>query len=120
MPTTLYCFLNSGSRHNFLLLKGLVCHTSSYSPSGMCQKVREGKHQHLGHHDLIKLIVVDGLTKLRILVLWFKFINMDIEAFIDTQTLTLGETPVSSVQGREGKTMEEEERESEKEEEIVG
>jgi len=50
----------------------------------MSQKVREGKHQHLGHHGLIKMIVVDALSKLIIPVLWSKFIDMDREASIDT------------------------------------
>jgi len=30
----------------------------------MSQKVREGKHQYLGHPVLIKLVVVDALRKL--------------------------------------------------------
>lgn len=50
----------------------------------MIQKVREDKHQHLGHHGLIKLIVVDALNKLRIPILLSKFIDMDRETFIDT------------------------------------
>ena len=73
----------------------------------MSQKVREGKHQHIGHHGLIKVIVVNALNKLRIHVLWSKFIDMDREAFIDTQTLTPDETLSSSVRGRKGKVDEE-------------
>lgn len=42
----------------------------------MSQKVREGKNQHLAHHCLIKLIVVDALNHLRILVLWNKVVDM--------------------------------------------
>ena len=72
----------------------------------MSQKVREGKHQHLGHHGLVKLIVVYSLNKLSIPVLWSKFMDMDKETFIDTQTLTPGKTPTSSVGGREGKEEE--------------
>lgn len=69
----------------------------------MSKKIREGKHQHLSHHGLIKLIVVDSLKILRIHVLWFKFIDMDREIFIETQALTPGETRASSVGGREEK-----------------
>lgn len=80
----------------------------------MCQKVREEKHQHLGHHGLIKMIVVYALNKIRIPVLWSKFGDMDRETFMDTQTITLGETQTSSVGWREGK--EEEEANAEEEE----
>jgi len=83
----------------------------------MSQKVRKGKNQHLGHHALIKMIAVDALNKLRIHVLWSKFMDMDRETFIDTQTLTPCETPASSVGGREGKE-EEEEVEAEEERET--
>jgi len=67
------------------------------SVRGMSQKVREGKHQHLGHHGLIKLIIVDALNKLKIPIIWSKFIDMDRDALIDTQTLSPGETPSPSV-----------------------
>lgn len=89
------------------MLKDLVCHTSPCRE--MRQKVREGKHQHLGHHGLINLIVVDALKILRIHVLWSKFIEMDKETFINTEALTPSKTPTSSVGGREGKTKEEDE-----------
>jgi len=70
----------------------------------MSQKVREGKHQHLAHHGLIKLIVVDALNHSRFPVIWSKFVDMDRETFIETQVLTLGETLASNVGGREEKT----------------
>ena len=70
--------------------------------------MREGKHQHLSHHGLIKLIVVYYLNHLRILVIWKKFVDMDRNNLIETQALTLGETPTTSVGGRDGKTEEEE------------
>lgn len=43
----------------------------------MSRKVREGKHQHLSHHGLIKLIVGDASKKIRILFLCSKFIDID-------------------------------------------
>lgn len=55
-----------------------------HSMRDLSQKVRKGKHQHLGHHGLIKMIVVDALNELRIHVLWFNFIDMDREVFIGT------------------------------------
>ena len=84
----------------------------------MSQKITEIKHQHLFHHDLIKLIVVYSLNHLRILVLWNKFVGMDRENFIEKQTLTQGETLASSVGGRDGNTKEEEGEKSKKEEET--
>jgi len=84
----------------------------------MIQKVREGKHQNLGHHRLIKLIMVDSLNKIRIPILWSKFIGMDREAFIDIETLTRIDIPTSSVGGREGKEEEEEGEKIEQERET--
>ena len=66
--------------------------------------MREGNHQHLIHHWLIKLIVMDALSHLRILVLWNKFVDVDRENFIETQAITPGETLASSTGGKEGKT----------------
>lgn len=86
----------------------------------MSQKVREGKHQHLGNHGLIKLIVLDSFRKYRIHIIWSKFIDINRETFIETQTLKPGETPTSSVGGKEGKTEEEEEEARIEEEELVG
>lgn len=85
----------------------------------MSQKVREGKHQQLGHYGLIKLIVVDTFRNLRIHVLWSKFIDMDRENFIETYTPTPGDTPTSSVEGRERKIKGEEEGVGTEEEEAT-
>ena len=52
--------------------------------------MREGKKQQLTHHDLIKIIVDDALSKSRVLVLWSTFRDMDREAFLETQVLALG------------------------------
>jgi len=75
----------------------------------MSQKVREGKHQHIAHHGLIKLIVMDSLSHLRNHVLWNDFMEIDREIFIETQAITSGETLASNTRGREGKGEEEEE-----------
>lgn len=63
---------------------------------------------------------MDALNKLRIFFLWSKLIDMDRETCIDTQALTPGETPTSSVGGREGKEEEEEVAKEEEEKEIYG
>jgi len=73
----------------------------------MSQKVREGNHQHIAHHGLIKLIVKDSLSHLRNPILWIDFLDMDMEVFIETQDVTLVETPTSSSGGRGGKIEEE-------------
>lgn len=68
------------------------------------QKVREGKHQHISHHGLIKCIVIDALNHLKNLVLWTYFVYVDRQVFIKTQTLISTqheETPTSSNKGRE-------------------
>lgn len=99
-------------------------HSVSYfllqSIKEMSQKVREGKHQHLGHDGLIKLIAVDSLNNLRIHVLFSKFIYMDKETFIETLALTLGETLTYSVGGRERKKEGEEEGERPEEQWTAG
>jgi len=66
----------------------------------MSHNVREGKKQQLTHHDLIKIIVDDALSKSRVLVLWSTFRDMDREAFLETQVLALGGNPTSSVEGK--------------------
>lgn len=67
----------------------------------MSQKVKEGQQQHLGHHGLIKIVVEDALNKLRVPILWSTFKDMDREAFLDTQVIALGESPISSAEGEE-------------------
>ena len=94
------------SVHHFLL----------HSIMDMSQKAREGKHQHLVHHGLMKLIMVDALNHLRIPFIWNKFVDMDRDTFIETQVLTPREAPTSSVRGREGKEKEEEGEKIEEEE----
>lgn len=54
----------------------------------MSYKAREGKHQHISHHGLINLIVMDALMHLRKPMLWTDNVEMDEEAFIETQALT--------------------------------
>ena len=61
---------------------------------------------------------MDALNNLIIPVLWNKFVNMDRETFIETQALTLGETPTFSIGGREGKIEDEEGDKTEDEEET--
>jgi len=75
----------------------------------MSHKLREGKHPHISHHGLIKLIFMDALSHLRNLVLLTDFVDMDREIFIQTQAITHEETSASSIGGREGKNEEEEE-----------
>ena len=67
----------------------------------MSHKYREGKHQHLAYHGLIKLIVEDALNNLTILVPWSNFIGMDIETLLGTWSITPGETPVSILSGKD-------------------
>lgn len=89
----------------------------------MRQKVREGKHQHISHHGLIKIIVMDALSHLKNPVLWAEFLEMDREAFIETQALTSTqqeETPTSSIWCREENTEEEEKEKIEEEDEEEG
>jgi len=74
----------------------------------MSQKNREGKHQHLTHHGLIKLIVEDSLNHIRIHVPWSKFKDMDREVVIGTHSINPRETPVSSIEGRDTISEEEE------------
>lgn len=74
--------------------------------------MREGKHQHIAHHGLIKLIVMDDINHLKYPMLWVDFVDMDMEVFIKTQALNSPqqeETLTSSTRGREEK---EEEREN--------
>jgi len=52
------------------------------------------------------LIVVDSSHHLKIPVIWRKILDMDRETFIETQALTPGENPTSSIRGREGKKEE--------------
>ena len=118
--TSLDYFMNSSSMQNFLLVKDNVPYFLLQSIREMSKKLRAGNHQHLGHHCLIKMIVVDALRNLRIPILWSKFIDMDRETFIETQALTPGETPSSSFGGREGKTKEEEKQARRGGEEVVG
>lgn len=75
--------------------------------------MKEGKQQQLAHHGLIKLIVKDALNRLRVLVLWSTFKDMDREAFLDTQVLRLGEILASSAKGEEAEAEEEGEEEEE-------
>ena len=75
----------------------------------MGQNVREGKHQQISHHGIIKLIVMDALSHLRNLVLWTNIVDMEREIFIGTKAITHEETPTSSIGGKEGKKEEEEE-----------
>lgn len=74
----------------------------------MSHKVREGKHQHLADHGLIKLVVMNALSHLRVPALWTKFVDMDREDFIETQSIRLKETIACIVGGKEGKIEEEE------------
>lgn len=83
----------------------------------MIQKVREGKHQHISHHGLIHLMLMDALSHLRNQVLWIDFVDITREIFIETQAITHEETPTSCIAGIEGKKKEEEVAEIEEEEE---
>lgn len=74
----------------------------------MSKKAREGKHQHLAHHALIKLILMDDFIFLRIPVLCTKFVDMSRDIFIETEAIPPMETPAFSIGGKEGKTKEEE------------
>jgi len=49
---------------------------------------------------------MDYLSHFRIHVLWTEFVDMDRETFIETQSITPGETPYSSIGGKEGKMEE--------------
>ena len=53
----------------------------------MSLKVQEGKHQQLAHHGLIKLILEDALSQLRIPIQWSTFRDMEGEAMIEIQAL---------------------------------
>lgn len=63
-------------------------------------------NQHIAHHGLIKLIVMDALIHLRNLFLWRDFVDMDRDVFIETQAITLGEITTSSTRVKGGKTKE--------------
>ena len=54
----------------------------------MSQKVREGKHQHISHYGLIKMIFMEALNHLRYPILWIGFVDTDRETFIETQNIT--------------------------------
>lgn len=57
-------------------------------------KVQEGKHQHLAHHGLIKLILEYALHNLRILISWTTFADMHEEGSI--QAIQYGGSPIAS------------------------
>lgn len=54
----------------------------------MSERLREWKNQHSAHHGLIKLIVMNCLSHLKIPVLCPDFVDMDMEVFIETKALT--------------------------------
>jgi len=85
-------------------LKLGVPHLLLQSIFEMSQKLREGKHKHISHDGLIKLIVMDALIHLRNPLLWTDFVDIHREIFIETQAITSTwqeETPTSSIRGRE-------------------
>lgn len=53
----------------------------------MSQKLQEGKHKQPTYHVLIKLILEDALSQLRIPILWYTFRDMDKEDVIQVQAL---------------------------------
>lgn len=66
------------------------------SMTDMSHKVKEGKHQKLAHHGLIKLILEDALSQLRIPILWSTVRDMDKEVILEIQALEYGGTPTCS------------------------
>ena len=55
-----------------------------HSIRDMIHRIKEGKHQHLAHHGLIKIIVEDALNKLKSPIPWSNFIDVDREDLIGT------------------------------------
>lgn len=82
----------------------------------MSIKVKEGKHQQLAHHGLIKLILEDVLQNLRFPITWTTFREMQVGGEI--QALEYDKSPTSSEKGEKTKEENEEETKEEKEEEI--
>ena len=62
----------------------------------MSLKIQEGKHQQLAHHRLIKLIVEDALSQIRIPIKWSTFRDMDREDVIEVQVLEYDRENTSS------------------------
>lgn len=81
----------------------------------MSIKVQEGKHQHLAHHGLIKLILEDALQIVRLPITWTTFRDMQIEGEI--KTLECDKSPTASERDEEETERDEEETEEVKEEE---
>lgn len=80
----------------------------------MNQRVREWNKRHISRDGLINLIVMNFLIHLSSLVLSVDFLDMDREAFIETQALILTqqeETPKYSVGRRKEREKEEEQKE---------
>jgi len=77
----------------------------------MSTKVQEGKHQQLAHHGLIKLILEDARTNLRIPIAWSMFADMHEEGEIQAIEHDKLHTP------SEGEEEREDEKEEEKEDE---
>lgn len=69
-------------------------------------KVEEGKHTQLAHHGLIKLILEDVLSQLRIHILWSMFRDMDREVVIEIQALEYDRDPTSSGEEEAGEDEE--------------
>lgn len=62
----------------------------------------------MAHHGLIKLILEDSLSQLRIPILWSTFRDMEKEAIIEIQSLEYDRDPTSSGE-EESEEVEEEE-----------
>ena len=78
-------------------------------------KIQEGKHQQLAHHGLLKLILEDDLSQLRIPIQWSTFKYMEKEVAIEIQALEYDRENNSSV---EEEAKENEEKPEEEEEEL--
>lgn len=81
--------------------------------------MREGKHQYIDQHGIIRLIFLNALGHLKNPMLWTNFVDMEKESFIETQGQHLREhenTTKYSVAKEEVEKEEEEENEEEVEE----
>jgi len=83
----------------------------------MSIKVKEGKHEQLAHHGLIKLIPEYVLSQLSVPILWSTFTDMDREDVI--KAIEYERYPTSSGEEEEEESKEEEEEEPEEEEEEL-
>jgi len=74
----------------------------------MSLKFQEEKHQKLSHHGIIKLILEDALSQLKVPIKWSTFRDMDIEVVIEILALEYDRDNTISVEEEEKEEPEEE------------